>query len=130
VASPAPDAGVTADGVADNVADGSPDKRADDAPADVAPHGPSADGAATPDHAPAADGEAEGGDETMAEDQRRVTVTNIDIPFGRLVMFMIKLTLAAIPAGFLLLFALTFFLALMGMVFGGMGVMMREMWGV
>ena len=34
----------------------------------------------------------------MADLQHRITISDIDIPFGRLVAFFVKATLAAIPA--------------------------------
>lgn len=37
---------------------------------------------------------------------QRVTVTDIDMPFGSMVVFMLKWALAAIPAGLILLFVI------------------------
>ena len=54
----------------------------------------------------------------MGEPQYRITVGDIDIPFGRLVAFFVKATLAAIPAAiivWLLLVAAWFAVA---MIFG------------
>ena len=56
--------------------------------------------------------------------QNNVTVTNIDIPFGRLVGIILKFMLAAIPA-VLLLYAVIFGIALMfGLGLGGCAALM------
>lgn len=59
----------------------------------------------------------------------RVTLTNIDIPFTRLVAFFVKATLAAIPAAIILfvLFAVLG-LALGAMFGGGPGMMHYRSW--
>ena len=49
-------------------------------------------------------------------DKERVVVSGLEIPFWDLVWFMVKLTLASIPA----LFILYFIFALFAMLFGGM----------
>ena len=62
----------------------------------------------------------------MDERSSRTVLTDIDIPFGSLVLFFVKASLAAIPAAFIV----TFILALIGWVFrfvfgfGHMGAMM------
>jgi hypothetical protein len=48
----------------------------------------------------------------------RVTLTNIDIPFGRLVFFFVKAALAAIPAAIIVMFVLMLIAFLMSAVFG------------
>lgn len=49
----------------------------------------------------------------------RITVTDIDIPFGRMIMIILKLMLASIPA-VLLLYAVVFGVALLcGLGLGG-----------
>ena len=47
----------------------------------------------------------------MAEPQHRITISDIDIPFSRLVAFFVKSALAAIPAAIIVWFliALTWF---------------------
>lgn len=49
---------------------------------------------------------------------QRVTVTDIDMPFGSMVVFMLKWALAAIPAGLILLFVIFMFSA----AFSGVGL--------
>ncbi len=57
----------------------------------------------------------------MAEPHHRIVIGDIDIPFGRLVAFFVKATLAAIPAALIvwvILAAVWFVLAMMfGTVF-------------
>lgn len=57
----------------------------------------------------------------------RVTVTDIEIPFARLVVIFIKWGLAAIPATIILGIILSVVMALLGGIFGGMGMMMGGM---
>jgi fructose-specific phosphotransferase system IIC component len=63
----------------------------------------------------------------MAEQPSRTVLTDIDIPFGSLVLFFVKASLAVIPAAIVVSFVLAFvswiFGALLG--FGHMGWMMR-----
>jgi hypothetical protein len=55
-----------------------------------------------------------------------VTITDIDIPFWRLVGIFIKWALAAIPATIVVTLILMIIMGLLGMLFGG-GWMMRGM---
>ncbi len=48
-------------------------------------------------------------------EEKNVVISGLDIPFWDLVWFMVKLTLASIPA----LFIIYFILAFLGMLFGG-----------
>jgi hypothetical protein len=48
----------------------------------------------------------------------RVTLTNIDISFGRLVFFFVKAALAGIPAAIIVMFVLMLIAFLMSAVFG------------
>ena len=54
----------------------------------------------------------------------RVTISDIDIPFGRLVVIFIKWSLAAIPAAIIVSIILSLLMAVLAGLFGGMGVMM------
>lgn len=49
----------------------------------------------------------------------RVTVTNIDIPFTRLVAFFVKASLAAIPAAIILMLIFAVVGLVLGAIFGG-----------
>ena len=55
----------------------------------------------------------------------RVTLTDIDVPFGRLVFFFVKASLAAIPAAIIVFFILMLIGLLLRAIFGvghwGMG---------
>lgn len=53
-----------------------------------------------------------------------ITVTDIDIPFGRLVVIFIKFGLAAIPAAIIVSLVVTLVMAALAGLFGGMGMMM------
>jgi hypothetical protein len=55
-----------------------------------------------------------------------VTITDIDIPFWRLVVIFIKWALAAIPATIVVTLILMVIMGLLGMLFG-MGWMMERM---
>ncbi len=57
----------------------------------------------------------------MDENNRYVTVADVDIPFGRLVMLFITWTLAAIPALIVVWFALGLIIMLVMGLFGGFG---------
>jgi len=52
----------------------------------------------------------------MQEQDTKIIISGIDIPFWDLVVFIVKFTLASIPA----LFIIWFVFMLFGMVFGGM----------
>ena len=51
--------------------------------------------------------------------ETRVTLGDIDVPFGRLVFFFVKASLAAIPAAFIVMFILMIIGFLLRAVFGG-----------
>lgn len=57
--------------------------------------------------------------------ENRVTLTDIDVPFGRLVFFFVKAALAAIPAAIIVMVILMFMGFLLSAIFGaghwGMG---------
>jgi hypothetical protein len=55
----------------------------------------------------------------------RVTITDIDIPFGRLVAIFIKWALAAIPATIIVTLILMVVMGILGAIFG-LGWMMRS----
>lgn len=54
-----------------------------------------------------------------------VTVVRLDIPFGNLVWFLVKLSIAAIPAGIILAVMWAIVGAVFAGLFGGMGGMGR-----
>ncbi len=56
-------------------------------------------------------------------DETRVTLTDIEIPFFRLVMIFIKWSLAAIPAAIIVSFIISLLMMVFAGVFGGMGMM-------
>ncbi len=51
----------------------------------------------------------------MQENETKVTISKIDIPFWNLVIFIVKLSLASIPA----IFIIWFIMMLFTMIFGG-----------
>ncbi len=54
----------------------------------------------------------------MAEPQHRITISDIEIPFSRLVAFCVKASLAAIPAAIIVWFILALFWFLLAAIFG------------
>jgi hypothetical protein len=54
---------------------------------------------------------------------QRVVVTDVHIPFGRLIAIMIKFGLAAIPAAIIVWAIMAVIVALLGGFFGGRGFM-------
>jgi len=58
------------------------------------------------------------------EPNTRTTLSDIDIPFGRLVVIFIKWSLAAIPAAIIVSIILSVLVAVFAGLFGGMGMMM------
>lgn len=55
----------------------------------------------------------------------RTTITDIDIPFGRLIMIMLKFMLASIPA-VLVMYAIMFVIIMVvALFFGGVGAFMN-----
>ena len=63
----------------------------------------------------------------MAEQPSRTVLTDIDIPFGSLVLFFVKASLAVIPAAIIVSFVLALISWIVGAIFGvsHMGWMMR-----
>jgi hypothetical protein len=57
--------------------------------------------------------------------QTPVTVTDIEIPFWRLVVIFIKFGLAAIPAAIIVSIVVSLVMAALAGLFGGMGMMLR-----
>lgn len=53
----------------------------------------------------------------------RTTITDIDIPFGRLVAIMLKSMIAAIPAVLLLYLILGAIMLVLFLIFGGLGAL-------
>ena len=51
----------------------------------------------------------------MVGDRQRVVVTDVDMPFGSMVQFMVKWALASIPAAIILMIVF----GLLGAIFGG-----------
>ncbi len=58
-----------------------------------------------------------------------VTITDIDIPFMRLMMIIIKVSLAAIPAAIIVSLILGIVMSLVAGILGGMGMMSPWMHG-
>jgi hypothetical protein len=56
-------------------------------------------------------------------EKQAVTITDIDIPFVRLMMIIIKVSLAAIPAAIAVSLVLGLIMSLLAGVFGGLGMM-------
>ena len=54
----------------------------------------------------------------MAEPSHRIVISDIDVPFGRLVAFFVKATLAAIPAAIIVWIILTVMWFLVAAIFG------------
>jgi hypothetical protein len=54
----------------------------------------------------------------MAEQPSRTVLTDIDIPFGSLVLFFVKASLAVIPAAIIVSFILAFIGWLFRLIFG------------
>ena len=59
----------------------------------------------------------------METQTNRITITDIDIPFWRLVAIMIKVVLAAIPAYIVVLLIVGAVVLAVGAIFGGLGLM-------
>jgi hypothetical protein len=54
----------------------------------------------------------------MPEPQHPIVITDIDIPFSRLVAFFVKATLAAIPAAIIVWFVIAVFWFILAAIFG------------
>ena len=50
--------------------------------------------------------------------EQRTTITDIDIPFTRLIGFFVKVAFAAIPAAIIVSFAIMLLMMLLGLLFG------------
>ena len=61
-------------------------------------------------------------------EQTPITVTDIRIPFLRLVIFFVKAGLAAIPAAIILSLAVMALMALIAAVFGGSPTLVIRQW--
>ncbi len=59
---------------------------------------------------------------TTQSNANGVTLTNIDIPFGRLIVIMLKTMLASIPAILIMYAALAAIAMVIFMIFGAMGL--------
>jgi hypothetical protein len=66
----------------------------------------------------------------MEPQDKGVTITDIQIPFWRLVAIFIKFVLAAIPAYLVVVLIIVVIASIFGMLFGGLGLMLQEMWRV
>lgn len=60
-----------------------------------------------------------------SSDRMKVAVTDIEMPFGSMVIFMIKWALASIPATMILLFTIGITIGVMGLIFGGLSFLSR-----
>ena len=58
-------------------------------------------------------------------ENRGVTVTDIQMPFGSMVIFMIKWAIASIPAAIILFLIASVFAVVFGGIFSGMTGLMR-----
>ncbi len=63
----------------------------------------------------------------VSELNNRTTVTDIDIPFGRLVIIFVKFALAVIPAAIIVWIIMAAIMLTLGSIFGGFGPMMQSM---
>jgi hypothetical protein len=63
------------------------------------------------------------------DSRTRVVITGVDIPFGELVMLILKVMLASIPAYIVLVIIFVIFAAIFGGIFGGMIAAMGGMGG-
>lgn len=57
-------------------------------------------------------------------DEQRVTLTNVDIPFGRMVMIILKWMLASIPAALLMWLIIGLIMLVFGAGIGGCAALM------
>jgi hypothetical protein len=62
----------------------------------------------------------------MDMQDRHVTITDIDIPFWRLVAIFIKFALAAIPAYIVVGLIILVVVGILSVIFGGFGMMMMD----
>ena len=60
---------------------------------------------------------------------QRIVVTDLRIPFFRLVFFFVKAALAAIPAAIIVAFLIMVFAAIIVAIFGEGGMVMMRRWG-
>jgi len=59
------------------------------------------------------------------DEAKGITVTDIKMPFGSMVIFMIKWAIASIPAAIILFLIGAVFIGVLGGIFGGMHGLMR-----
>lgn len=59
------------------------------------------------------------------DETRGITVTDIQMPFGSMVVFMIKWAIASIPAAIILFLIASVFAVVFGGIFSGMTGLMR-----
>jgi hypothetical protein len=64
----------------------------------------------------------------MTEDAQRIVITDLRIPFFRLVMFFVKVAFAAIPAAIIVGFLVMLITAVIAALFGDGGVLMMRRW--
>lgn len=64
----------------------------------------------------------------MAASDQRVVVTDLRIPFLRLVFFFVKATLAAIPAAIIVAFLVAIVSAFLAAIFGAHGGFVMQRW--
>jgi hypothetical protein len=64
----------------------------------------------------------------MSENAQRIVITDLRIPFVRLVMFFVKAALAAIPAAIIVGFLVMVITALIVALVGDGGVLMMRRW--
>jgi len=64
----------------------------------------------------------------MDENERRVVVVDLRIPFIRLVLFFVKAALAAIPAAIIVGFLLMLATAIVAVLVGDNGLIMMRRW--
>ncbi|WP_181707352.1 hypothetical protein [Chthonobacter rhizosphaerae] len=56
----------------------------------------------------------------MPETPTRIVITDVDIPFGRLILILLKIALASIPAAIILAILVNVVVGLVFLLFGGM----------
>ena len=64
----------------------------------------------------------------MNEQIQRVVITDLRIPFLRLVMFFVKATLAAIPAAIIVTLVIMLIAAVLALAFGGNASFITRRW--
>jgi hypothetical protein len=69
------------------------------------------------------------GDLAMNGPDQRLVITDVRIPFFRLVAFFVKASLAAIPAAIIVTLIIMLLAAVVAAIFGDSGMMMMRRWG-